>query len=786
MTDERTAQIRAILDSYHGGTLLAMARDANLPLPAKGTPPKALVRATMEARFFTQERVSASLAHLDRWERGVLNSLLLRGGSAPTSSLRREVVRIGLVTQAEPSEWRPGQASVPYAAGGYVGSPDHVGSRVFEDVIARLTLHGLVFSRFGDAQDGGPYFKLQFHPADHVYIPAAVLQHLPPPRPIDAPPSEPAIVRRGEPELLLRDLYLYWDYVRRNDVPLTKAGLVSKRALRAINQQLLMPDPSLGEARSETDTARLSLLGRLLIALNLAEAHGGRLVAAGGALGIPEFWRLPQAMQLDACVEAWPRLPGLAELDTAGASYDPLYSQGREALLRALKAQAAGRWVEVEDLLDHIKGDNADFLFAEYSRIQKARGTWYYSYSNSQYAGSPRVLLQTLDRHEAAFIRACLTGFLFEVGVVELGYDGERLTAVRLSHDGRASQASPAEQGEEASPPPSPGAPAPSASDGDTGRVVVQPSFQILALGPVSLAVLAQLDLFADRQRAGQGAFEYQLSRESVYRAQQLGMGAAEISRFLTEASGVELPQNVRRSLEEWGAHHERIVFRSGVGLLQTATPELLHELMAQPETAPYLARTVAPHAALVATGALDPLVEGLVKRGLFPAISSTDPGSADHSVIIAEDGTIRPIHTVPSLHLRGRLARLAEESPACDGTWCLTPTSVRRAAGNRARVLHLLDELGALHRGPLPEQLVEQVRAWGGYYGDAAVETLTLIEFRDPEALDELRQRPDLRGLLIPFPAGDRALAAVPAGRLAEVKAILAGLGVRVRDGLA
>jgi len=99
--------------------------------------------------------------------------------------------------------------------------------------------------------------------------------------------------------------------------------------------------------------------------------------------------------------------------------------------------------------------------------------------------------------------------------------------------------------------------------------------------------------------------------------------------------------------------------------------------------------------------------------------------------------------------------------------------------------VARLLEELGRLQRGALPDAIVERVKAWGGYYGDAATQTLTLVEFGDPEALDELLQRPDLQGLLTPFPAGRRALAVVPGERLAEVKEILAGLGVRVREGL-
>jgi len=176
-------------------------------------------------------------------------------------------------------------------------------------------------------------------------------------------------------------------------------------------------------------------------------------------------------------------------------------------------------------------------------------------------------------------------------------------------------------------------------------------------------------------------------------------------------------------------------------------------------------------------------LIARLVDQGLFPAVSGAEPEAADHSVIVEENGRIRPIHAVASLHLRGRLSKLADETP--EGTWKLGPGSVRRAAGNRNKATQLLDELAKLHRGTLPRRLVDQIKAWGGYYGEAAVETLSLIEFRDPDVLDELRQDPDLGQLLAPFPVNQRALACVPADRLPEVKESLVRIGVKVRDGL-
>jgi len=445
-----------------------------------------------------------------------------------------------------------------------------------------------------------------------------------------------------------------------------------------------------------------------------------------------------------------------------------------------LKTLTPEIWWEVEDLIEQVETQDVDFLFPEHSKIESSRSSWYYSYSGSYYANQRETLLKTFGTLETRFIHNCLTGFLFQLGLVELGYgqDSDALQGFRLvpeSHvilSNEPSESGPPSQIQDEAEHTHP-----------TGKLIVQPTFQLLAMGPVSLALLAQLDLFADRERADQGAFEYRLSRESVYRAQQLGMDTVRVTRFLEQAAETELPQNVRRSLDEWAAHHERIVFRTGVSLLQAADAELLNMLMEQTDAGQFIARPVSPEVALVKTNQQPQLVSTLIAQGVFPAVSGAQPEAADDNVIIQENGIIHPIHAVSSLHLRGRLSRVAEETD--DGEWRLTPASVGRAGGSQGKVLRLLEELGKLHRGRLPETLVEQIKAWGGYYGNAAVETLTLIEFRDQAALDELRQHPELHEYLTSFPSGSRAFAVVQANKLTQVKKVLDRFGVRVRDGI-
>ena len=777
MTSE-TPDLITLLDGYNANTLRDIATQAGLETTLAGSRkklPKDDLVLTMAERLFSRSRVEQIWEQLSKTEQAIINRLLLRGGRTATRTLKREVVRAGLAT--EPPEKTDNRSSYHYYGYStyerdYKARPHNKQSTIFEDIVGHLTLEGLVLSMGTPSTSGGTPAKLRFTPGNTLIIPAPVKAALPEPEPIPSRLQAWQAVKTqtGDPNLFLRNLYLYWDYTRRNKVAILQSGLVGKRSLKAINSTLLIPDPKLDNAQREDQTDRLLQLRKMLEGLNLVKISHGQLNPIPPEITeVPEFWQAPMMEQVQACLEVWSTKIVPTTLGVDYQRFNPRSLNAFEEILRALKTTPSQTWLDIDELIETLQDNDPDFLFTEHRRVAESRQNWYYSYSGSYFSGQRDDLVKQMETLEAQFVRETLTGFLFDLGLLELGYASQETstpTATWLTDLGQAVIHQT----------PNP------AADTHSGKLIIQPSFHLLTIGPVSLATLATLDLFAERTNADRGAFEYNLNRESVYAGQQAGLTVSDIIEFLTTESDSPLPQNVQRSLEEWGAYHERIVFRRGVSLLQTADEALLTTLWETAGINKQIARTLTPTVALVDKAVQTTLVTDLIEANHLPAVAGAEPSAADRSIIIAEDGSIEPIHAVPSLHLRGRLARVAEE---VNGGWHLSQKRVQKAGGSRKKVLAMLDELGKLHRGPLPQAIISRVQTWGGYFGQAAVETLTLVEFESREILQDLLEHPDLTPYLSPFSAGNRALAIIQSDALAEVKSILERLGVRLSEGL-
>ena len=149
-------------------------------------------------------------------------------------------------------------------------------------------------------------------------------------------------------------------------------------------------------------------------------------------------------------------------------------------------------------------------------------------------------------------------------------------------------------------------------------------------------------------------------------------------------------------------------------------------------------------------------------------------------SIAVGDDGVIHFAHDMPSLYVRGRLHAFADET---DGVWRITAASVRRAQEAGMDAQAILSDLRELVAVQVPPALETPIKAWSRHYGDAVVQSVTLIEFQDQATLDELLDDPELKRYLKPFkPRSSLGLALVDPTNLHTLTGLLSERGVAVR----
>jgi hypothetical protein len=92
-----------------------------------------------------------------------------------------------------------------------------------------------------------------------------------------------------------------------------------------------------------------------------------------------------------------------------------------------------------------------------------------------------------------------------------------------------------------------------SSTAGVAARVVVQPDFSVIVIGP-NPAPAAELAPFCERttRAVGQGAMVLKITRESVVKAVSHGLKPAEIAARLQRHASIEVPANVLREVQDW------------------------------------------------------------------------------------------------------------------------------------------------------------------------------------------------------------------------------------------
>lgn len=782
------------LEDFNANDLTSVLRDAGVVDMPKSKRDKIQLWLQMVG---DPGRIRLALDRLAPASRRALQMLQHVDGEVRTVRFRSLLVHAGVANPRSESALNPRAPSAGQKTQQQADLPQF--ARILEDLLRA----GLIWTHTL-AQGTTTTAKVDFHGGRFVYIPEEVARHLPPPPAAPARVLQVAQTLDGSARTFQRDLYLLWSASGEADLQLTNAGLLRVSDLKRVSGQLLIKE-TFTTGSKESDFRRLLFLRRLATALEILKpvSHDNGLAAVPS----PRFFAQAAPDRVLFCFERWRAgdwwnelwttyVPG--ETTASGALSSPAVPTvitARQAVLdavkllvrRAEKAQdTTAAWVTLDDISDHLRLGNEEFLVDRATAEQQTHFYGYYYGANSLGVYSPyeynhlgwRWSRYNKDEDmgwngvERVFVHAVVTEGLYWLGLVDLGYvepvtpaggtAPAGVVALRLTDMGRWLLL---------------GAPPPEIPE-ERGRVVVQPNFRIFAFDPISDAVLARLDRFASRQNAAR-AIEYELSRESVYRAQLEGQNAAQIETWLEQTTGAPLPQNVARSLAEWQAAFERITLHSRVGWLEAATPELADVLLHDPRLNQAVIKRVTPTGLIVHAGKVESLEKALLAAGELPARNNDPAAARQRSIAVDEQGHVSFVHPTPSLYTIGYLRLFCEQTAA---GWQLTPRSVAGASSAGLDAAAMLGRLEEMAVGGVPAALQVKIKAWSQHFGAATVQTLTLVQFRDQDALNELRRDPQLARYLKPFkPEASLGLAVVAPEHVAAVSALLAERGVEV-----
>jgi hypothetical protein len=584
---------------------------------------------------------------------------------------------------------------------------------------------------------------------------------------------------------LQRSLYLYWSLVAslREGLTTVNNGLLARSSLRQVVEHMGNKgynDP----LRMESDAPRLLFIRLLLMRLGLLREQRTTLYASPAEA----FFSLPLLERMRRCCHVYLENPfwnEMAYLPDVNVRPGPaLLEPAHEEVMRARQTVAGriiheqvGQWSGLAVLVARTK------LYAPYllfPRQYGPRGERYSSGSNP-YGWDFRLRHGWLTHREGwhlvegAFVRAVVSGPLHWLGLVELDNEAHP-SEFRLSSAAAAIMSIEPLQDDGALP---------------AGRLVVQPNFELVALAPVSEALLVRLDRFAELLSLEHVA-QYRLTKASITRAIQMGLHAETIQQELEQGAGGEIPQNVRYSLSEWERQARRVEVWRSATLLEVEDPALLDAFFENQETRLLFNRRLTPVLAEVALHQLPAVQELLWQRDYLPMLTTT--ATQDISLEngrLAEreaqwrlhpDGLLQPFSAVLDLFLVSEVARFSESDEAT-GWRRITPASLQRALAQDISLEHIVRFLQHYCEGGVPGSLLIRLKLWGGGYGETAaihVEQIPMLRLSS-QVLQDLQSDEDLKELLGAEVEQHSRLVRVDAAHLEKVRELLRTRGFEV-----
>jgi hypothetical protein len=777
-----------LLETASTDHLQSVLKARRMPMPSRQnnagavpTSPSSSTMLEIAQLLFEDGPLREVLSSLDEVERTVLRELVACGGRANSRDLALYLTNTGLFTLAKKAESSASpssfldiaQDSEPSATLQYPIAHPH---GVLEMALRRLLLLGLVF------------WGKQTHFASRDYtsgihdgvliVPLAVREVVRALWDIGSPSLMSASTDIGEKaRSLQRSLYLYWSLAAstRDGLALLNNGLLSRAALRSVMEQMGLKHQS-EQVRGENDVPGLLFIRLLLMKLGLLQE---RLHTLHAAPALP-FFSLSSVERARRCYRLWLETPFWNELlylpevsvRPGPAPLDPAHQEvvhARQMVVERLLHENTEAWHQLATFITRTK------LYAPYLLFPRQYGVRVdrYTGTSNVYGWDFRLRRGWLTHREGwymvegGFIRTVLVGPLHWLGIVDIDRE-ENPTTFRLSSAAATIIADASPVSEEI----------------HLGRLIVQPNFELVALAPVSEALLISLDRFAERVGLEHIA-QYRITKASVTHAIQMGLHAEDIQQVLEDAAGGEIPQNVQYSLVEWERQARRVEMWTRATLMEVDNATLLDELFANAETRSLLGRRLTPLIAEVAPHHLSALQKVLWRKDYLPSVvtAPTQETVLDNGRFVVreaqwrlhDDGLLQPFYAVVDLYLATEAERFSELDGAT-GWRRITPSSLPRAQETGMSLDYIVRFLQQYCEGGIPTSLLIRLKLWGGGYGEQpkiTIEPAPLLHL-SAQVLQDLQNDEELKPLLGPEIEQQSRLVRVDAKNLEHVVKLL------------
>ena len=369
-----------------------------------------------------------------------------------------------------------------------------------------------------------------------------------------SPEAAPKIVR-SDGFALIQDIFTFLSTAEREGIRLTQRHTVHKHDQKRLFNAFEVTD----------DTTKIYDL------INPPDGNTDRLYF------IQRFCQHQQLVDLDESNSLrcspngneWILKPDAEKLSTVYAywlDYDEFRSEPVRIALALLQLLAEKRWVKVSSILEQVKR----FSMEE-------------SWGQTLYSHLERAFINYLT------YMGCLNfAALKDDAVIQLTEIGERfLSGQSIENYERESS------------------------------FVIQPNYEILASSNLTPEIRWKLNLVAEIHQASR-VITYKLSPQSIYNSLRSDMSIGDILEFLETYSKTDVPQNVKLSIEEWGARYGQIYFMD-VMLLRCKSERLAQELKSTKRFSKYILGEISPTDLVISRAKFNELKRLLEKDNFMP-----------------------------------------------------------------------------------------------------------------------------------------------------------------------